>query len=69
MKQVKVYRVEEWEIERILNKRKIRKVVKYLIHQKKFITENGIQEKEKNLENVKEVVAEFKGRLNAEVKR
>jgi len=32
MKQVKVYRVEEWEIERILNKRKIRKVVKYLMH-------------------------------------
>ena len=69
MKQVKVYRVEEWEIERILNKRKIRKVVKYLMHQKKFTAENGIQEKEKNLENVKEVVAEFKGRLNAEVKR
>ena len=32
MKPVKVYGVEEWEIERILNKRKKRKVVKYLVY-------------------------------------
>ena len=32
MKPVKVYEVEEWEIERILNKRKKRKVVKYLVY-------------------------------------
>ena len=32
MKPVKVHGVEEWEIERILNKRKKRKVVKYLVY-------------------------------------
>jgi len=30
-KLVEVDRVEEWEIEKILNKRKIREVVKYLV--------------------------------------
>ena len=69
VKLVKVYGFEEWEIEIILNKRKKRKVIKYLVHQKKFAVENNIQEKEKNLEDVKKVVAEFKERLNTEVKR
>jgi len=31
MKSVEVNGVEEWEIEKILNKRKIKKVVKYLV--------------------------------------
>ena len=31
MKPVKIKGVEEWEIEKILNKRKIRGVVKYLV--------------------------------------
>ena len=31
VKLVEVNRVEEWEVEKILNKRKIRGVVKYLI--------------------------------------
>jgi len=31
MKLVKVKGVEEWEIEKILNKRKVRGVVKYLV--------------------------------------
>ncbi len=35
-KPVKVERVEEWEIEKILNKRKIKGVEKYLIHWKGF---------------------------------
>jgi len=28
---VEVERVEEWEVEKILNKRKVREVVKYLV--------------------------------------
>ena len=39
-KPVKVERVEEWEIEKILNKRKIKGVEKYLIHWKGFIVEH-----------------------------
>jgi len=31
MKSVEINGVEEWEIEKILNKRKIKKVVKYLV--------------------------------------
>jgi len=32
--------VKEWEVEKILNKRKIRKVVKYLMQWKVFIAEH-----------------------------
>jgi len=31
VKPVKVKEVKEWEVEKILNKRKVRRVVKYLI--------------------------------------
>ena len=31
VKQIKVERVEKWKVNKILNKRKIRKVVKYLV--------------------------------------
>ena len=34
-----------------------------------FIAEHDIQEREKDLENIKEAVAEFEGRLSAEVRR
>ena len=37
VKLVEVNRVEEWEVEKILNKRKIRGVVKYLMQWKEFI--------------------------------
>jgi len=30
-KPVKINRVEEWEVEKILNKRKVRGVIKYLV--------------------------------------
>ena len=56
VKLVEVEEVEEWEVDKILNKRGI---VKYLIRQKKFIAEYNIQKKEKNIENTKEVIAEF----------
>ena len=63
-KQVEVDRVEEWEIEKILDKKKIRRVVKYLVQQKRFSVENNIWEREKNLKNAKEAVVKFKKRLN-----
>ena len=36
---------------------------------KRFIAESDIWEKEKDLENTKELVNEFKGRLEIEVRR
>ena len=36
-KPVKVKGVEKWEVEKILNKRKVRRVVKYLVCWKGFI--------------------------------
>ena len=57
--------VEEWKVEKYLNKIKIRGIVKYLVQQKGFMAEHDIQEKEKDLESTKKVVAE---RMNAEVR-
>jgi len=37
VKLVEINRVEEWEVEKIVNKRKIRGVVKYLMQWKEFI--------------------------------
>ena len=62
-------RVEEQEVEKILNKRKVREVVKYLVWWKRFIVEYDSWEKKEDLENTKEIVAEFKERINMEVRR
>ena len=69
IKLVEINRIEEWKVEKILNKRKIRGVVKYLVWWKRFTTENDIWEKEKNLENAKKAVAESEKRLSAEVRQ
>ena len=62
--------VEEWKVEKILNKQKVRRVaVKYLVQWKKFTAEHDSWEKEEDLENVKKVVAKFERRTNAEVRR
>ena len=66
VKLVKVKEVEEWKVEKVLNKRKVRGVVKYLVQQKRFIAEYDTKE---DLENTKKLVADFEERLNAEVKR
>ena len=55
-------------MEKILNKKKVRGVVKYLVQWKEFTAEHDTWEREENLENVKEVVAEFEERVNAEVR-
>jgi len=69
-KLVEVDRVKEWKVEKTLNKRKVRGVIKYLVYWKGFTAENDTWEKEEeNLENTKEVVDEFKERISVEVER
>jgi len=58
-KPVEVERVEEWEVEKILNKKKIRGVEKYLIRWKGFTMEGDTWERRENLENVEELIKEF----------
>jgi len=43
-------------------------VVKYLVQGKRFTAEHDSWEREKDLENAKEMVAEFEGRANTEVR-
>ena len=69
VKLVKVEEVEEQKVEKILNIRKVRGVVKYLVQWKGFIAEHDSWEKEEDLENTKEVVAEFEGRMSAKVRK
>jgi len=61
--------VEKWKVERILNKQKVKGVVKYLVQWKGFIAEHNSWEKKEDLENTKELVAEFERRINTEVRR
>ena len=58
-KPIEVERVEEWEVEKILNKKKIRGVVKYLIRWKSFTVEGDTWERRENLENAEELIEEF----------
>jgi len=68
-KPIEIEGVEEWEIEKILNKRKIRGIDKYLVRWKGFTAEHDIWEKKEDLGNAREVLKEFEGRMNAEVRR
>ena len=68
-KPVKVDGVEEWEVEKILNKWKIRKVMKYLVWWKGFTAKNDTWEREKDLKNAKELVDEFKERMKVKVRQ
>jgi len=68
-KPVEVERVEEWEIEKILNEKKIRGVEKYLVRWKGFTAEHDTWERREDLGNAKEVLKEFKGRIDIEVRR
>jgi len=58
-KLIEVEGVEEWEIEKILNKKKIREVVKYLIWWKDFMAEGDTWERRENLKNAEELIEEF----------
>jgi len=68
-KPIEIEGVEEWEIEKILNKRKIRGIDKYLVRWKGFTVEHDTWERKEDLGNAREVLEEFKGRMNAEVRR
>jgi len=58
-KLIEVEGVEEWEVEKILNKKKMREVEKYLIWWKGFTVEGDIWERKENLKNAKELIEEF----------
>ena len=58
-KPVEIEGVEEWEVEKILNKKKIRGVVKYLVRWKGFTAEGDTWERKENLKNAEELIKEF----------
>ena len=68
-KPVEVEGVKEWEIKKILNKRKIRRVNRYLVRWKRFTAENDTWKKKEDLGHAKNLVEEFKGKLGTEVRR
>ena len=61
-KPIEVERVEEWEVEKILNKKKTRGVAKYLIQWKGFTAERDTWERKENLKNAEELIKEFEQR-------
>ena len=61
-KPIEVEGVEEWEVEKILNKKKIREVEKYLVRWKGFTAEGDTWERKENLKNVEEALIDFEGR-------
>ena len=58
-KPVEVEGVKEWKVEKILNKKKMRGVEKYLIRWKGFTAEGDTWERRENLKNTKELIEEF----------
>ena len=58
-KPVEVKGVEEWEVEKVLNKKKIRGVEKYLIWWKGVTAEGDTWERRENLKNAGELIEEF----------
>ena len=56
-------------MEKILNKRKVREVVKYLVWWKRFTAKYNSWEKKEDLKNVKEIVIEFERRVSVEVRK
>jgi len=67
-KLIEVKGVEEWEVEKILNKKKMREVEKYLIRWKGFTAEGDTWERRENLKNVEKLIKEFE-RGGVEVRR
>ena len=52
-----------------MNKKKIRRVEKYLVQWKGFTAEGDIWKRKENLKNVEEALKEFERRINVEVRR
>jgi len=55
-----IEREEEWKVERILNKWRVRGKDKYLVCWKEFMVESNTWEERENLKNAKEAIKEFK---------
>jgi len=68
-KPVEVEGIEEWEVEKILNKRKIRGVEKYLVQWKGFTAEGDTWKRKESLKNAGEALEEFEGRMDVEIRR
>ena len=66
IKLVKVEGVEEQEVKKNLDKRKIQEVMKYLVQWKGFMAKHNTQKKKENLENIKKIVTKFEGKINTE---
>jgi len=58
-KPVEVEEIEEWEVEKVLNKKKMRGVEKYLIQWKGFTAEGDTWKRRENLKNAEELIEEF----------
>jgi len=65
---VEVEEVEEWEVEKILNKKRMRGIEKYLVQWKGFTAEEDTWERRENLKNVEELIEKFE-RGGIEVRR
>jgi len=59
---------EEWEVERILNKRQVRGKNKYLVRWKRFTAESDTWEGRENLRNAKEAIEEFEKEYRRDTK-
>ena len=68
-KPIEVERAKKQKVKRILNKKKIRRVEKYLVQWKGFTAEGDTWERKENLKNAGEALEEFEGRMNAEIRR
>ena len=54
---------------KVLNKKKVWEVEKYLVHWKKFTAEHDIWEREEDLKNARKAVEKFEGRISAKVRK
>jgi len=68
LKLVIIEREEEFEIEKILNRRIVRGKKKFLVRWKGYTAEEDTWENKENLENMKEMVKEFKKEYGEEAK-
>ena len=59
----------EWEVEKILNKKKMQGVEKYLVQWKGFTVEHDTWKRKEDLKNVGEALEEFEEKMNAKVRR
>ena len=63
---VNIDREKEYEFEKILNRRDMRRKLKYLVRWKIYIIEEDTWEELENLENVMELVEDFKKEIREE---